>query len=77
MEDSAGPHPTLCITRQPAACPSAVMCGQQADKKLEHVVLTALPKVALLLPVCFSCFPLSLEPENTVRMIWFIISLAQ
>jgi len=50
----------------------------EADRqKLEHVVLTALPKVALLLPVCFSCFLLSLEPENTLIMIWFIISLAQ
>lgn len=41
------------------------------------MILTSLPKVAELLPVCFSCFPLSGEPKNIVRVIWLIDGLAQ
>lgn len=39
------------------------------------MILISLPKVAELLPVCFSCFPLSGEPKNIVRVIWLIDSL--
>lgn len=39
------------------------------------MILISLPKVAELLPVCFSCFPLSGEPKNIVRVIWLLDSL--